>query len=308
MLAERLLARHIKKERHCYREETLKRGLVEITDPDEHRVIATHMKKHRNLPPEGTACETGYSSLVLEASVEEVEVNPSLLLIRRAAGDSSAVILERLRPTAPKLPISCLSAAEHVIALQNEVTDFVSDYKPACKKRVMYRIVIQIAPSVRNFTEFETRLRAAIKRFDECLTDKSIAIHFARRIKRMFIEISTQIGDIQKLIKAITTIRECTIISPEFPDIGLNEGICLVKRDASNPIHALVNVAQIKDKKDKKDKKVFLERDAGLTSGLHTPFFQDSHWTFNPYASVKDLKQKTGYSDTAFAVKLYLKS
>ena len=299
-MAEKLLPRHTIKERHYYRE-NLKRGLVEIKDKDEQEAIDAHMKKHRNFPPEGIACETGYSSLVLGSSSEEVSVNPSLLLKRRAAGDSSAVIIERLRPKAPKLPISCLSAAEHVIALQDKVTDFVSDYKPASKKRVMYQILLQIAPTVMDFPTFETRVRTSLKRFDECLTDENIAIRFYRKAKRMSLDISTQTADIQKLIKGIKSIRECTIVNPAFPGIGLNEGICLVKSDASNPIHALVNVA------DTKDKKVFLERDAGLTSGLHTPFFQDSHWTFNPYRSLEDLKAKTGYSEKAFAVKLYLK-
>ena len=284
-------------ESHFYRED--REGLLEITDSKEKERITSYRKKHCNYLPDGTTCESGYTSLEFDAS-SAVCINPSLVEKRTPGGGSTATIVARLSD-GPKLPVSCIAVVEQVVAMQNEVTDFVSDYKPASKKRVMYQILLQMVPSVTDLPAFKTRVRAALKRFDECLTDENIAIRFYRKAKRMSLDISTQTADIQKLIKGIKSIRECTIVNPAFPGIGLNEGICLVKSDASNPIHALVNVA------DTKDKKVFLERDAGLTSGLHTPFFQDSNWTFNPYRSLEELKAKTGYSDKAFAVKLYLK-
>ena len=78
-------------------------------------------------------------------------------------------------------------------------------------------------------------------------------------------------------------------------------GLCLIRGDASNPIHALVNIASTDGMKG------FLERDAGLTSGKKTHLYQDNHWTFNLYSSLEDLQKRAGYSDKSHAVKLVLK-
>ena len=250
------------------------------------------MKKHGNLPPDGIAREMGYSSIAIDA-----EINPSML---EKVESSSVLILSRLKD-APVLPISCLASAEHVISMQNQVVDFVSESQPSSENKVMYQILVRPFAIGNTRNTNKALLLKAFLTYDPQLRIKDVSIQFLTKTKLFSIEISTQIGDIQKTIKAIKSLKMFTIINYEFADIGLNEGLCLIKGNATNPIHALVNIANTDSKKG------FLERDAGLTSGQKTASYQDNHWTFNFYESLSDLQHRTGYTEKSSAVRLFLK-
>lgn len=284
-------------EKHYYIEK--KDGFREIHDADLQDRIEAHMKTHHNLPLQNTAREAGFSSIQMPIHASKpIEINPSLLETHQKR---SLATVSRLK-SAPALPVSCLASAEHVIAMQNSVKDFVSEYQPKSKQRVVYQILVkEYLTSASNIRENMAKLKLAIVKNDDQLTTSDISIHADTKKRLYQIEISTQSGDIQKLIKSIKKLRNFKIINTNFDEISLNEGVCLVKGDASNPIHALVNIANADGMKG------FLERDAGLTSGQKTHTYKDNHWTFNVYSSLEEMQQRTGYSDKSHAVKLVLK-
>lgn len=282
-------------EKHYYLEK--KDALVEIKDNAFQKKIESHMRTHHNLPPLNTAREAGFSAVEMDVD-KAIEINPSLLETHK---ENSEAIISRL-PSAPALPISCLASAEHVIAMQNSVKDFVSEFKPKSKSRVMYQIMVKsYLTGVTNINDQIAHLESCLLKYDNQLVKKDISIRVDRKKRLFVIEISTQRGDIQKIIKSIKSLRNFKIINTNFAEVGLNQGLCLIKGDASNPIHALVNIANTEDTKG------FLERDAGLTSGLKTQTYQDNHWTFNFYSNLEEMQHRTGYSDKSYAVKLVLK-
>ena len=284
-------------EKRYYRETS--RKTVEISDPLEQGQIDSYMRTHRNLPPYGIAREAGYSSFVLESD-KKAKINSSMLQQRSVPGSSNAEIISRLKD-APELPISCLTSAEHVIAMQNLVVDFVDEYTPVNKKQVMYQLLVRFFAIGISRKKQEDLLVAAILKHDDQLLRKDIEISCQASKGLFSVEVNTQIGDIQKTLRAIKSLKQARLVNCSLDEIGLNEGICLVKGNLSNPIHALVNIAEAGSKK------IFLERDAGLTSGLATSRFQDNRWTFNFYENLQDLQRRAGYTEKSSAVKLYLK-
>ena len=294
-MASCLYIRRKKIEKHYYRE---KKGIVsEINDPIAKTQIDEHILLPGNLPPESTARETGCSSIELD-SATQVDINPSML---GTSSSSHSLIISRLK-IPPALPVSCLAAAEHVIAMQNRVSDFVSELEPASKKRVMYRIFARLHSHWNYIKEDEQRLFEAILNHDAQLSENDIMISTDRKSKLCTIEVNTQNGDIQNIIKAIKGVQGVKILNAEFNEIGINEGICLINGDGSNPIHALVNIANVNDKK------CFLERDAGLMTGSEKSnlSYRDRHWTFNAYSDLSEIQQQSGYKKNSIAVKLFL--
>ena len=291
-----------KKERHYYRETN---GTVsEITQRETILAIDTHMEENQGEPPEEIAREIGYSQIIV-AKDDKPCFNPSMLqLASSGTRNSSYYILSRLKD-APKLPISCIAAAEHVIASQNQVKNFVCETEPKSKQYVMYRLVVRSLGGRQYHREIPELLYQAILNSDAKINQHDVLIsEFTENRHRYFrIEIGTQIGDIQKIIKNIKACKLVRLSDAKFDEIGLNEGLCLVKQDTSNPIHALVNIAEFPHSQ----KKCLLERDAGLTTGLTTHSYQDSKWTFNMYENLEELKNRTGYKPDSYAVKLTLK-
>ena len=288
-------------ESHFYRED--REGLLEITDSKEKERITSYRKKHCNYLPDGTTCESGYTSLEFDAS-SAVCINPSLVEKRTPGGGSTATIVARLSD-GPKLPVSCIAVVEQVVAMQNEVTDFVSDREPSSKKRVMYQIMLRRTRTslyLYDAAEEAEHMRAALIKEDPVhLTKEDITITFAPSTELFTIEVSSQKGDIQKIIKGINKLRYYSIVDVDFKDVHLNEGICFVKSDASNPIHAVVNVA------DSAFEKGFIERDAGATSGAHTELYQDNFWTLNKFQSLQEIHKHRRHESPYVAVKMYLK-
>ncbi len=279
-------------ETHYYRENSKK--VSQITARAQRRQIDAHMKIHQNIPPDGTTRERGLSMCALN---ENPDINHSLLYKNKT---STCTIIGRLK-NAPKLPISCLASVEHVVAMGNKVTDFVSEYQPPIKKRVMYQILvksqhIKLRPQVA-----EHQLSAIILTNDRTLRPNDISVTHQQKTKLFLIEMSTQKADIQQTIQAIKHHKRFQIVNHQFSDIGLNEGLCLLNKDGSNPVHALVNIANTKTKK------CFLERDAGATSGVKTRSYQDNHWTFNMFKNLNELKTKRRYAEDAYTIKISLK-
>ena len=190
-----------------------------------------------------------------------------------------------------------------MIAMQNRVTDFVSADEPSQKKQVVYQLLLRVKGAVLYDSLIEqARIKDALLWFDSGLHTEDISIGLSGS-GLFVVEVSTQIGDIQCMTKAINSLGYYfEFVDVDFADIHLNEGVCLVKRDATNPIHALVNIA------DTAAEKYFLERDAGATSGTHTATFQDRSWMFNRYCSLDELYKVRGRAADFFAVKLCLQS
>jgi hypothetical protein len=279
-------------ETHYYQEDSKK--VSKVTTRTQQCQIDAHMKTHQNIPPDGTTREIGLSMCTLS---ENPTINHSLLYKRKT---STSTVIGRLK-NAPKLPISCLASVEHVVAMGNEVTNFVSEYQPPIKKRVMYQILvkskdIQLRPQVT-----KDKLSVMILKNDQTLSRKDISVTYQQKTKLFLIEMSTQRADIRQAMKVIKRHKQFQIVNHQFSDVGLNEGLCLLNKDGSNPVHALVNIANTKSKK------CFLERDAGATSGIKTRSYQDSHWTFNMFENLSEVKEKRGYSEDAYTIKISLK-
>ncbi|WED42438.1 hypothetical protein [Legionella cardiaca] len=282
-------------ESHYYRE--TKSKLTEILDVREKRRIDSYMASHNNFPPTGTARESGYSSLVFEGT--QLEANTSMVDIERT-DDDTTFILSRLAE-APKLPVSCIASTEHVVA-QEMVEDFVSEYIPESKMKVMYQILVRI-DGVSLISLEKRKLAKEICKDDDILTLEDVIVSYDNARGLFVVELGTQVTDIQEVIRTLQKQSRYHIESCNFEEININDGVCLLKADASNPIHALANIAQGIDQGGMQTK-FFLERDAGSTTGKKTAEFQDSRWTFNGFQSLDDLRKSTGYPADAYAFKI----
>ncbi|MFZ4077777.1 MAG: hypothetical protein ACOYKA_07315, partial [Legionellaceae bacterium] len=298
------------REANYYREDEELSKLKVITDKKLQVKIDEHMKKHHNYPPLFISKEAGYSSIHIPDALE-ITLNPAMLKktsvvvskkrSRAAAVDNSEMPLVERAMGAPKLPVSCLAASEHVIAMGNRVSHFVSDTEPAEKKHVVYQLLVRIHSSLKSVALEKKSLLEAFTRFDPLLDPGDISIRYNRLPSLFIIEVSTQTGDILKMVKGIKSIKNAQIVNIDLSSIRLNEGICLIKGDASNPIHALVNIG------DSESDKIFLERDAGSTTGKHTEHYQDDRWLFNVYSSLDDLRKEAGYSSQSYSCRLFLR-
>ncbi|CAM3004090.1 Uncharacterised protein [Legionella steigerwaltii] len=279
-----------KHEQHYYKEASKK--ITPIEDEDEQRKIDEFLKRH-STPPRSTARESGYSAYLFHG--ENVEVNTSMVKKRKV--DKEHFLISRTAK-APKLPVSCLASAEHVVAMEDEVTDFKSESEPKTKQNVMYLISLSCNTKKANATNEKKAILKLMQEYDDTLNKKNVRITYNRKKAVFEIRVSTQVADIQLLVRALTSVPKYQIVNCDFADIGLNEGVCLVKKDASNPIHALVNIANSDTEKG------FLERDAGTTSGRSTAAYQDRNWTFNFFSSLPDMRKKTEYPQSALAIKI----
>ncbi|WP_454783384.1 hypothetical protein [Legionella sp. WA2022007384] len=278
-------------EQHYYKE--VGKRLVCIDDEKEQRKIDQFMKRHSTTPPR-TSRESGYSSYMFIGS--NVEVNTSM--VKKQKIDKNHYLISRTSKS-PTLPVSCLASTEHVIAMQDKVADFKSESEPKSKQNVMYLIQLSCSTKKMNARDEKKAILSLIHQYDDTLNKNNIRIFYNKRKAVFTIKASTQVVDIQLLVRALTSEKKYKIIDCSFKEIGLNQGICLVKRDASNPIHALVNIA------DSNSEKGFLERDAGTTSGRHTSAYQDCNWTFNFFTSLEDMRKRTEYPRSALAIKIF---
>ncbi|KTD65309.1 hypothetical protein Lsan_0825 [Legionella santicrucis] len=279
-----------KYEQHYYKEVSKK--VVPIEDEEEQRKIDTFMEKHSTTPSR-TSRESGYSAYLFKG--KKIEVNSSMVKKRKI--DEDHLLISRINK-APTLPVSCLASTEHVIAMQDEVDDFKSELEPQTKQNVIYLLPLRChAKKVKVQSEKKAILNL-LHEYDDTLNKNNVNILYNKDKSSFEIRVSTQVADIQLLIRALTSKKKYSIINCDFEDIGLNQGICLIKKDASNPIHALVNIANSDAEKG------FLERDAGTTTGLYTTSYQDRNWTFNFFTSLENMREKTEYPEDTFAIKI----
>ncbi|WP_010652626.1 hypothetical protein [Fluoribacter dumoffii] len=280
-----------KYEQHYYKE--VKRKIAPIEDEDEQKKIDKFLQRYSTTPP-STSRESGYSAYLFKG--KNVAINPSM--VKKQKINKDRYLISRV-PEAPKLPVSCLASAEHVVAMQDEVTDFKSESKPATKKKVMYLIPLSCGKRTMSIQKEKKALLELLQKHDGILNADNLQIIYNRKKRILEIMVSTQVADIQLLIRALNSTKRYKIVNCNFEDIHLNEGVCLVKKDASNPIHALVNIA------DSSSEKGFLERDAGTTSGRTTGTYQDSNWTFNFFPNLKDMRERSGYTQETYAIKIF---
>ena len=157
----------IRKENY-YREDEVLSDLTVITDKKSKINIDEYMKKHHNYPPLFTSKESGYSSIHLPDALE-MTLNPAMLKKtplatskKRSRGttldDIEVPLVERV-PSAPKLPVSCLAASEHVIAMGNRVTHFISEAEPTEKKHVVYQLLVKISSPIKSIALEKKRIR-----------------------------------------------------------------------------------------------------------------------------------------------------
>lgn len=283
-----------KHERHYYKE--AKKKIVHIKSKAEQKKIDEFMDEH-STTPDGTSRESGYSAYLF--GIRKVRINRSML-IKEKTSEGNYFLSRASR--APKLPVSCLASAEHIVAMQNDVTDFKLESEPATKQQVMYQVLVSCSTDKLNIKQETAALLKRIHQYDGTLNKNNVSIIFDQEKKVFEIQVSTQDADIQLLIQALTSVKKYTIVSCDFADIDLNQGVCLVKEDTSNPIHALVNIATPKTDAGEKG---FLERDAGTTSGRTAASYQDRNWTFNFFSSIPDMREKTGYPPNAYAIKIF---
>ncbi|AUH70853.1 hypothetical protein [Legionella sainthelensi] len=279
-----------KYEQHYYKE--ISKKIVPIKNEDEQRKIDKFMEKH-STTPHRTTRESGYSAYLFKG--KKIEVNASMVKKRKI--DKDHVLITKINQ-APTLPVSCLASTEHVIAMQDEVDDFKSELEPQTKQNVMYLIQLTCHTKKINVSSEKKALLNLMHEYDATLNKKNVRIIYNKGNAVFEIKVSTQVADIQLLIRALTSKKKYNIINCDFEDIGLNQGVCLVKKDASNPIHALVNIANSDSEKG------FLERDAGTTTGLYTASYQDRNWTFNFFNSLENMREKTEYPKDTFAIKI----
>lgn len=280
-----------KHEQHYYKE--VNKKIVVIDNKKEQQKIDAFMTMHHSTTPANTARESGYSAYLFKG--RQVEVNPSMVKKRKINKEHYLISRD---PNAPKLPISCLASTEHVVAMKDEVTDFESELEPKEKQNVMYLIALS-SNSKRVNVRLETKtILKLIHQHDNTLNQNNVHITYNKQKKVFEIKVSTQVADIQLLVRALSSAEKYQIVDCDFTSIGLNEGVCLIKRDASNPIHALVNIA------DSTTEKGFLERDAGTTSGRCTAAYQDRNWTFNFFKSLQDMRERTEYPPSTLAIKI----
>ncbi|ARB93262.1 hypothetical protein [Legionella longbeachae] len=280
-----------KYEQHYYKE--ISKKIVLIKNEDEQRKIDRYMEKHTTNPPRTTR-ESGYSAYLFKG--KKIDVNSSMVKKRKI--DKDHLLITRLNK-APTLPISCLASTEHVIAMQDGVDDFESELEPKTKQNVMYLIQLKCHAKKMNVQREKKALLYLLHEYDDTLSKNNVSILYNKEKAVFEIKVSTQVADIQLLVRALTSKKKFNIINCDFEDIGLNQGVCLVKKDASNPIHALVNIANSESEKG------FLERDAGTTTGLYTASYQDRNWTFNFFSSLEHMREKTEYPKDSFAIKLF---
>lgn len=277
-------------EQHYYKE--VGKKIVPIEDEDEQKKIDKFMERHSTTPARTTR-ESGYSAYMFNG--KEVKINSAM--VRKRKIDTDHYLISRA-PKAPTLPISCLASTEHVVAMQDEVADFKSEFEPKTKQDVMYLIPLSCIKKV-NVQNEKKKILSLLQQYDDTLNKDNVRITYNRKKAVFEIRVSTQVADIQLLVRALTRKTPYKIVDCDFEDIGLNQGVFLVKRDASNPIHALVNIA------DADAEKGFLERDAGSTSGLLAEAYQDSNWTFNFFTSLEDMRAKTQYPQSTLAIKIF---
>ncbi|AWN75650.1 hypothetical protein LEAN103870_16545 [Legionella anisa] len=280
------------REQHYYKE--VGKKIVPIEDEDEQRKIDEFMKKHHSETPSHTARESGYSAYMFHGRA--VEVNTSMVKKRKV--DEEHYLISRA-PKAPTLPVSCLASTEHVVAMQEDVKDFMSESEPQTKQNVMYLIPLACSTKKITIRNEKSAILKLLHQYDSTLNRNNVSITYNKEKVVFEIKVSTQVADIQVLVRALTSTKKYKIVDCDFEDIGLNQGVCLVKRDASNPIHALVAIV------DSNSEKGFLERDAGKTSGRNTASYQDRHWTFNFFTSLEDMRKKTEYPEDTFAIKIF---
>ncbi|CEK11706.1 hypothetical protein [Legionella hackeliae] len=278
-----------------YREKRLK--LFEVHKKKEQQMIDEYIQNHDNLPPTGTAREMGYSSYVFTGV--DLVTNSSMIDVQKST--DTTFILSRLQENAPKLPVSCIASTEHVVCMQDQVEDFQLESLPESKKEVKYQLLIRSNSNIQPTDIEKATLIAVICLDDDILTAEDVVVTYDQTRKLYVVELGTQLADIQQVIRNLQAHPQFQIENCKFEDVGLYQGICLLKPDASNPIHAMANIAQgMSD--DGQPVKFFLERDAGKTSG--TARYQDNKWTFNLFKSLPTMFQETGYPLDSIAVKI----
>lgn len=280
-------------EQHYYKE--VDNQIVPIDDQEEQEKIDAFMKRNNSLTPPYTSREAGFSTYNFYGKT--VNINGSMLKKKKIDSDEHYLISRA--PEAPKLPVSCLASTEHVIAMQEYVDDFQSESLPETKQNVMYLISLSCNARKINIQNEKKSILKLITQYDKEIQAKDVHIIYNKDKAVFEITVGTQVADIQLLVRALSSKSQYTIVDCDFNDISLNQGICLVKRDASNPIHALVNIA------DSEHEKGFLERDAGTTSGRSTDSYQDNNWTFNFFTSLSDMREKTKYPENTLAIKIF---
>ncbi len=280
------------REQHYYKE--VGKKIVPIEDEEEQRKIDEFMKKHHSETPPCTSRESGYSAYMF--SGKKVEINISMVKKRKI--DKEHYLISRAAK-APTLPVSCLASTEHIVAMQEDVKDFKSESEPQTKRNVMYLISLSCSTKKINVRQEKSTILKLLHQYDNTLNRNNVSITYSKEKAVFEIKVSTQVADIQVLVQALNSKKKYKIVNCDFGDIGLNQGVCLVKKDASNPIHAMVNIV------DSDSEKGFLERDAGTTSGRNTASYQDSNWTCNFFTSMPDMLKKTNYPQSTLAIKIF---
>ena len=295
-------------ETHYYEEtNTNKKPRVrEIFDRKKQKDIDACLAKNNNVPPENTTRERGYSSIKIHCDMKhsKPKINPSLVRMRKVTSDDGTTyIISRLaNGMAPDLPHSCLAATEHLLAMQDKVTDFRSEHEPASKKHVMYQILVKCTAKTYDIDDEITTINELVRKDDTKLKASDVTVTYDKDQKCFVVEVGTQVADIKQIVCNFDTSKNYKIINADFDKID-QDGIVAVNKFGENPIHAVANIFSADTSKG--PIKGYLERDAGKTSG-ETPS-SNKLWLFNIFNDANDFLRRNGYNKNARLIKVYRK-
>lgn len=283
-----------------YQEDPTQRGKVApIDNQTQKNKIDYYYRKYGKFPA-GFSRENGYRKLTLAIHADKIQINDKL--IKKKSSTSSATIISKLKEKTIALPVSCMGSTEHIVAMENQVTHFVSEFRPKSKKDVYYQIKLEYEDDALSATDKIENIGISIQDKDSQIDPSDWNIHHIKD-NHFILEASTQQCDIELILSALTQLPNITILPCEFNNIHLNEGLCLVSKKSEESIHAIVNIADTE-----KEGKVFLERNAGAMTGNSLSKYQDTKWVFRFFNDMPSLKASYGFDQSDYVIKIVKKS
>lgn len=258
-----------------------KRVLLHVTNPVKQAKIDAYRETHGMFEPNKTV-EIGFSEFTVLG--DDVTVNESFLAISHTSYERNVQIGDHTyqrniktttvsRSENPlQLPISCVETTEHVVAVPKNTGDFIAHNKPEAKKQVYFQILIHENQSTLKKKQLLTTIVCTA---DKKLNDNDVIISYDDNKKCYLIEVATQKANIKAIIATLAE-NNLKLIDCDFDELKINEGICFVKLDGSNPIHARPIVGKLGNDI------ICIEREAGSLPAIS---YQATNklWLFKPF-------------------------
>ncbi|GEM_PF-5138916 len=253
----------------------------------------------------GQAVERGMHNCVVKLRPQDEMVVNTALLDKKGNAFNASTLFNMLVEIvkleddfersffAVRFALSCLETAEHMAAMGNGVTDFISPDKPVSKKQVVYQL--QVSRKDSKEAPNPKKLIADIIGDDEELEEKHVKVIEIRNDTTV-VNVSMQKGDINQILQNLLT-KDYQVADCDFDKVKLNESICYVDTkpylDHEIGTHAITVIAS-----SNRSGKIFLERNAGTTTGNNK--FVDSRWSFNFFRNHNKVRAKRNFPKDQF--------